>query len=455
MQDLVCGIQGARLYRRRYGRKFSERLKHAKQRDYLGLSVIQEYQARKLRAILVAASYSPFWRVKFAAHQVMADSSNPLEELCKLPVLTRMEVQANLASIPPDPKYIKKVTAERLIACHTSGTTGTGLVFSCTTEAEQEQWAIWWRYRESHGLSLKTWCGTFAGRSIVPSRQSTPPYWRVNWPGRQILFSAYHLNDHTARLYLEEIRARKFEWIHGYPSFLALIADYAISLGYCFQDHLKIVTTGAESLLEHQRRLLEMAFGVPVFDHYGQAEGVANISQTHNGELRVDEDFSIVEFLPSVHPHLFSVVGTNLANIAFPLLRYDTQDLVTITGSDSAESWRTVDSIDGRKEDYLVLSDGSRVGRLDHILKDFVDIKEAQFIQDAPGVAHLLYVPLVSSSANNLERRLQSEINERLAGKIKIEFVPVATIPRSSSGKLRFVVSNFNSRFSRSLNVAV
>ena len=37
--------------------------------------------------------------------------------------------------------------------------------------------------------------------------------------------------------------------------------------------------------------------------------------------------------------------------------------------------------IDGRSEDYLLLNDGSKVGRLDQIFKDLVDIVEAQFIQ--------------------------------------------------------------------------
>ena len=48
--------------------------------------------------------------------------------------------------------------------------------------------------------------------------------------------------------------------------------------------------------------------------------------------------------------------------------------------------------IDGRSEDYLVLSDGAKVGRLDHIFKDLTDVVEAQFVQRSKGKVDLMYV---------------------------------------------------------------
>ncbi len=83
----------------------------------------------------------------------------------------------------------------------------------------------------------------------------------------------------------------------------------------------------------------------------------------------------------------FRIVGTNFTNIAFPLLRYDTVDIATITGKicDCGRTGRVVDKIDGRSEDYIVLKNGAKIGRLDQIFKDLVNIKEAQIYQREKG----------------------------------------------------------------------
>jgi phenylacetate-CoA ligase len=309
-------------------------------------------------------------------------------------------------------------------------------------EADADRWAVWWRYRAAHSIGRGDWCAYFGGRSIVPSSQAGPPYWRVNRPGRQVMFSAYHLSAKTANDYLSEIARRRVPWLHGYPSFLALIATYALDSGFRFGDPIRIVTTGAENLLPQQKELIERAFGAPVRQHYGQSEGVANFSECPHGRLHVDEDYSFVEFLPTEMPDQYRVVGTNLTNTAFPFLRYDTQDVVTISGSQCDCGWsgRVVDRVDGRQEDYLVLSDGSRVGRLDHILKDMVEIREAQFRQSAPGKAVLLVVPGPNYS-EAAEARLRAELRERLGDRVQVTICHTDRIERTRAGKLRLVVS--------------
>ena len=137
------------------------------------------------------------------------------------------------------------------------------------------------------------------------------------------MFSGYHLGAHTARAYLDCIIASKARWIHGYPSLIALLASYAIEFGY----HLQInwVTLGAESVLPQQAKVIEEAFGVRPLQHYGMTEAVANVSECPNGRLHVDEDFSVVEFVPADNG-AFRILGTNFTNPAFPLLRYDVGD---------------------------------------------------------------------------------------------------------------------------------
>lgn len=442
LQSVACSLEGWRVERQRYGPLFSATLAHSE-----GLVRVPEEERRawsrtRLTQVLTAASKTVFWAERFRDCAIDPQGADPYAELAKLPILAKSEIQARAADFLLDTAATSGVSSTRLLKRHTSGTTGAGLIFWETAEADAARWATWWRYRGWHGLRRGLWCGYFGGRSLVPTGQTTPPYWRINYPGRQVMFSAYHLSDDTAPAYLAEISRRGLTWLHGYPSVLALVAGYALKLGVDLSRTVRIVTTGAESLFPHQRRLLERGFGAVVREHYGQSEGVANFSECPLGRLHVDEDYAFVEFIPATEPGQYRIVGTNLTNTAFPLLRYDTQDLATLTEGpcDCGRPGRNVSAVDGRREDYLVLADGARVGRLDHILKDMVEIREAQFRQRVPGQAELHLVRGQGYDAA-VEQRLWGEIRKRLGERVQIELRYVEQLERTRSGKLRFVVS--------------
>ena len=393
--------------------------------------------------MLQAASSAKFWAKRFNQYGVDIHSEDGFKELSKLPILAKQDIQALSGDLVPDKATLSKLTRYPLIPARTSGTTGAGLKFYTTREAEQERWATWWRYRQSNGISSFSWCLTFAGRAIISPKQSKPPYWRYNLAGKQILFSAYHLSDETAPHYLQKILDSRASWIHGYPSFLAQIASYALRLGYDFSDSVRFVTTGAEQLHNHQRLLIDQAFKVKVLDHYGQSEGVANFSQlSRSHDYSVDEDYSIVELLPSQADNGLHIVGTNLVNHAFPLFRYDVGDLASDASSGPCNTpFRRISTVHGRSEDYLVLSDGSSVGRLDHLLKGLTDVLEAQFVQVVPGQADLLYVSR-SSDDSCLRSLILSRVKHYLGSKVFLRLIRVSSVPRTSTGKIKFVISS-------------
>jgi phenylacetate-CoA ligase len=171
------------------------------------------------------------------------------------------------------------------------------------------------------------------------------------------------------------------------------------------------------------------------------AEGVANISTCPEGRMRVDEDFSAVEFVPAGNGQC-RIVGTNFTKPAFPLIRYDTGDLCSLDARPCACSWpgRTVAAVDGRKEDYVVTRSGAKLGRLDLIFKDLVRIREAQIRQDSIGKITLLVVG-ASGYDRDDERRLLDEARKRVGDDLDVELSYVDRIPRTSSGKIRFVVA--------------
>ena len=139
----------------------------------------------------------------------------------------------------------------------------------------------------------------------------------------------------------------------------------------------------------------------------------------------------------------FRVVGTTLDNDAFPLLRYDVGDVVRLAdeqGCPCGRSGRILSSIDGRQEDYLVLADGSRLGRCDIFFKAATRVAEAPIVQRRAGEAILRVVRGQGYGAAD-EASLRAEIRERVGERLEVRCEYVERLPRTRAGKLRLVVS--------------
>jgi phenylacetate-CoA ligase len=173
------------------------------------------------------------------------------------------------------------------------------------------------------------------------------------------------------------------------------------------------------------------------------AEGAANASECPSGRLHVDEDFAFVEFVPTGHGAGYRVVGTNLTNRAFPLIRYDVGDVAQVSGQTCGcgRPGRIVDGIDGRREDYVVLPSGAMVGRLDHIFKNQVRVREAQIYQPDLSRVVLRLVGATGFTTRD-EQALIGAARTWLGDGLRIEIEHLQALPRTPAGKLRFVVSD-------------
>ena len=313
--------------------------------------------------------------------------------------------------------------------------------FPQSLSMENAQWAVWWRYRKWHGITDDEWMGWFGGRSIMSGNQTSPPFWRINYPMKQVMFSAHHLAPESAKLYYDTIIKKKLSWLHGYPSqlsaFACLLRDKKIDMT---KSTLRIITVGAENLSDSQRLVIGSVFGVPVRQHYGLAEGVSNISEGPDSNLIMDQDFAYTELIAfdDGEKNQRKIVGTNYHDLKFPLIRYDTQDIATV---ESGENNISIVSLDGRQEDYLELPNGVKLGRLDHIFKDLIHISEAQIHQRSNFDVVIKVVKGEGYDESRQEVLLINEAKKRLGTKINMSIEYVEKIERTSSGKLRLVIS--------------
>ena len=432
LQSLALTAEGWRQRRDRYGGDFERRLVGYLARERASEDEVRAARREKLRRVLREARAIPFWAERLARAGIDPERVEGPDDLASLPLLTKPEILARgTALLSP------RVPRGAMRKVHTSGTTGAGLVFMTTREAVRDQWAVWWRFRLRHGIARDTWSAVFAGRSIVPGNDARP--WRTNYAGRQVLFSQYHLGPATAPAYARALVALDLPWFHGYPSFLAHLAALLAQTGGP-RPRPRVISLGAENVLASQVRIIREVLGADPIQHYGLAEMVANASQCPAGRLHIDEDFAAVELVPEPGG-AHRIVGTALGNLAMPFIRYDTGDLARLASGPCSCGLpgRVLDAIDGRDEDLLELSDGSRVGRLDHLFKDAVRVAEAQIRQSSPGRCTMLLVPREGFRTSDRDALLR-ECRDRFGDRLDVTIELVQELPRTARGKLRLVV---------------
>lgn len=438
-QHVLCSAEGLRLRALRYPPGFDALVHQAQQRLWWTPQQRAADRCARLRTMLIhAGRHVPYWRELFARVGFVPERVQHEDELAMLPLSDK-----DLVLCEGPRMWAEQVPAwaGRPVELETSGTTGAGLRLRASRAAVRQQWAVCWRHRLANGIGRGTWCAQLGGRVVVPLSQHGGPWHRINVAGRQLLLSGYHLGPSTAGEYLAQIRRREIPWIHGYPSLVVLLAQAALAERVRLPA-LRWVTLASETVTPSQRRTITEAFDLSPREHYAQTEAVANASQGADGRLRFDDDFSVVELLPASERDAATrrIVGTSLDNWHQPFIRYDTGDLVTLDPhGDERAPGRLVLDIDGRREDYVELASGARVGRTDHVFKSLTFIREAQIRQRVPGAIIIHVVPRQEWTAAH-EALLRREVALRLGADMRVEVVRDARLERTSRGKLRLVV---------------
>jgi phenylacetate-CoA ligase len=210
------------------------------------------------------------------------------------------------------------------------------------------------------------------------------------------------------------------------------------------------VFTSSESLLAFHRDTIERAFGAPVRDRYGTSEFAVSMTGCKVNNLHVDSEFCVVEVEPVEDTEAYvrgPLLVTGLSNDATCFLRYRIGDTGTKlkTPCPCGRPGDVFAAIDGRNDDFVVTPDGRRIGRLDHIFKEQLDVAEAQILQENQQTVTFLIVPRPSYD-NASHKKLMKEIRARLGEEIEVEIRLVEQIQRGPGGKFRAVMSQVGKR---------
>jgi phenylacetate-CoA ligase len=441
LQNAACWYYGTKEARVRFGRVFEERLQELLESEKWSGSEIEAYQNEKLRWLIRHAYESvPYYRECWKSLKLSPEDIRSREDLPKLPVLTKEDVRRNHSRL-----VSLKAPKHELVFRHTSGTTGKALHFYVTRAAIAFQWAVWWRHRMRFGVKPGAWHANFTGKRVVPLDQRTPPFWRWNKPLHQAVLTMHHLTPAKISSVIEFLNSNHFEFYSGYPSIIHMLALHASTAGLTLQSPPRAVFTGAENLLDFQRRDIRKFTGAILTDQYGTSEGCGNASHCPEFVYHEDFEFGIVEgvTLQAGNPAR-SILCTGFANDVFPFIRYEVGDTAVWQQSGNScpcgRKSNVLLRIDGRKDDYVLTPEGTRIMRFDYVFKDVLNVKEVQIVQEHMGEITVRVVRRQGYDAED-EVDIRREIGRWISPTLRVRFEYVEEIEREPNGKFRAVLS--------------
>lgn len=447
LQNAVLTGYGARLHYERYGKGFVQSRELLEKSQWYTATELASYQDERLRHIIRHAYETvPYYRRLFDARRLKPDDFTSQQDLTKLPVLTRKDVQSNF-----DDLRSRAYSKGQLRQGHTSGTTGSPLQLYYDANVIHMTYALMDRQYRWAGVHLWRFGDPIAvlrGNVIVPVTRRRPPFWRYNYFHNQILLSSFHLSQANIPHYLAELERFAPVLMDGYPSTMYLLARYLLSIGRTFP--VRAVITGSETLYDFQRTAIEQAFSCRVFDYFAAAERVifATECDRHDGH-HLGSEYGITEVLDEKHQQLLPgesgmLVGTSLHNYGMPLLRYVTNDISALKASSCScgRSLPLMEDVSTKAEDILALKDGRMISpsALTHPFKPMHCIEESQIVQEDYDRIRINIVPNALFRSDDAQHLIR-EFKARLGDDMHIEIDVVEKLTRTKSGKFKWVIS--------------
>ena len=379
-RHLMTSARGWLLTRIRYSQRALAALQDLRSHESWSEEEIARHQLAQIQQIVDQARRAvPFYK-RYPAERIEA-----LHDLQRLPILSRETLRANSAgffsgSIPP----------RNRIYAGTTGTTGANLTVAYSEEVLAKNWAFLLRQWAWAGIAPRSPRLTLFGARVVSAYRTAPPYWAFNMPERQLLLSIFHLSERTAGDYLDCLARHGGNILEGFPSVLAILADFAERRGMTIP--MRVIFTSGEPLYPDARAKIEKVFQARVFDSYGMTELCGLIQQCESGEMHLAPEYGYLEILnddgnPVAINEEGYFVWTGFLNGVMPLIRYrvgDRGQWKTDGACSCGRAFPRVVPTVTRESDVLRLSNGRLFSprALNQLLKQTSALRFCQFVHD-------------------------------------------------------------------------
>ncbi|MAT92302.1 MAG: capsule biosynthesis protein CapK [Halioglobus sp.] len=431
------------LHERLKGHSSAAALRAMERSQWLPPQELEQLQLRNLRAFLQRIGRDvPYYRELFARLDFDPASLSTLADLQALPLTGKADIRANMDSLRAD-------NAGSLERFSTGGSSGEPLVFYRGKERVSHDVAAKWRATRWWDVDIGDPEIVVWGSPIELGSQDRIRLLRDRLLRTELL-SAFEMSNANMLQFTQRLRAFRPRMLFGYPSSLALLADYVSANGYKVDDlGIRVVFVTSERLYDHQRESIERAFGCPVANGYGGRDAGFIAHQCPSGGMHITAEDIVVEIVGEdgrVLPagERGEIVVTHMRTADFPFLRYRTGDIGTLT-RESCPCGRGLPllaEIDGRTTDFVRAADGTVLHGLAliYVLRELPQVEEFKIIQDS---LTQVTVQLVAAPEERalIESTVTEQFRRRLGDALVVQFDYVGSIPRETSGKFRYVVS--------------
>jgi phenylacetate-CoA ligase len=411
--------------------------------QWLDRAALEGLQTQRLRDFVQhVAEHTPYYRDAFRQGGIIAADVRSLQDLRRLPLLTKELIRANT-------ERLKSATAKRLTRFNTGGSTGEPLVFFMGPERVSHDVAAKWRATRWWGVDIGDPEIVLWGSPVELGKQDRIKALRDRVM-RSYLLPAFAMSEEQMRQYLDEIARIRPRMLFGYASALALLARFAEteradmrSLG------IEVAFTTGETLYPDQRAAIENAFATKVANGYGARDAGFIAHQCPHGGLHQSAEHVLVELLdesgnPVAADQTGEIVVTHMATRDFAFIRYRTGDMAVAADRPCAcgRGLPVLQEVQGRSTDFVYTASGNTMHALALIyeVRDRKGVKAFKFVQ-AEDLSIELFLVTEPEFRDDTERAIRAGIEKRMGLGTVLAVRRVDGIPPEKSGKYRYVVS--------------
>jgi phenylacetate-CoA ligase len=392
----------------------------------------------------------PFYRQRFSESHILPQDIQTLEDIQRLPFTEKADLRSQY------PFGLFAVPRDKVVRLHaSSGTSGKPTVVGYTKK-DIENWAELVARAIAMGGGRPGEClhnaygyGLFTGGL------------GLHYGSERLRMSTVPVSGGNTERQIMLIQDFKPSVICGTPSYIMNLAEKMEDMGMDpAATSLKFGIFGAEAWSEEMRRVLERKLGIKACDIYGLSEvmGPGISMECHEAQdgLHIAEDHFIAEVIDpetlKALPYGFEgeLVFTSLSKEAFPVIRYRTGDIASLS-KEKCKCGRVTARID----DMLIVNgvnvfpsqiESCLVG-LEEIAPHYqIALHSSNALKSL--VLHIeleekryseIGGDLGSHYADGIKKRLAEHLKSQCYISISVELHPPKTIPRSEGKAVRII----------------
>lgn len=363
-------------------------MRQLRRREGWGQAQIRDYQNAKLRELITHCwQYVPYYRSKWSRSIASPGDVMCVQDLERLPVLSKDELRENLPALTTTAPFVKSSPAR------SGGSTGSPTLFRMTRYDEEMAWAQmytawrWAGYRV--GDPFQCVGGESIGVGVSDNRT------RKDWIMNRWTTSGSNLTLERAKVLAASPHFHKIRFLYGYPSAIRELCDLLNTIGDRPRALKGVVCTAEMMRREVRDEISRSLGGVAVHDQYGLNDGGLFAAEGPERDgLHVFFPRGILEVVDDANRQITEgerpgrVIATCLTNLATPFVRYETGDEAHWYQSPASSGirWPRIGPVDGRTGDVIYLPSDRRIAMpgLTLVMRWIDGLKQYQFIQTSP-----------------------------------------------------------------------